>query len=300
MRRLSLSRWRWPWQRTVGVDLGARGGNGALTVAAPLPPGFWTKVKVHREQATVAFRHEVLVELHGASGESWTYSSLASVNALQADTLRVGTIGVTAEDEDEDEKPEAYHVHVSMPLRAGEAVHAASVAVFFDYYLSEQFRLKVDAMALATVESARAGSRWTVDGELHVSQRRPQLFATDRVVTPAMLPANRPLVVDDVAVPALVGRYRNRTVSVDYARQYSHWTGGETGTFEIEATVRVPHDYIYYVPGFWETIKFGWMQFLAVFIVLWYILRVVRAYTFQQQVVETKVVWDTTPKLKPF
>jgi transmembrane protein 231 len=64
--------------------------------------------------------------------------------------------------------------------------------------------------------------------------------------------------------------------------------------------IRVPEQAHVYIPGFWETIKFAWMQYLSIFFIFWFLVHHLRSYVFRYQVVETTVMTDVAPKIKPF
>ena len=42
-----------------------------------------------------------------------------------------------------------------------------------------------------------------------------------------------------------------------------------------------------YAPGFWQLIKFAWVQYLAVLVVFWWVLRYVQSFVFENQVILT-------------
>jgi hypothetical protein len=48
-----------------------------------------------------------------------------------------------------------------------------------------------------------------------------------------------------------------------------------------------------YRPNFLETIKLAWIQYLALFWATWFFVSLVRAFIFREQIVPTKVVWET-------
>lgn len=42
-----------------------------------------------------------------------------------------------------------------------------------------------------------------------------------------------------------------------------------------------------YAPGFWQLLKFAWLQYLALLVVFWWVLSAVQSFVFQNSVVET-------------
>jgi len=65
-----------------------------------------------------------------------------------------------------------------------------------------------------------------------------------------------------------------------------------------QLTLRFPKQEIPYIPGPAEVIKVAWVQYLAIFIILAWIMSFVRSYVFRYQVVETYVTNDMKPPQK--
>jgi len=42
-----------------------------------------------------------------------------------------------------------------------------------------------------------------------------------------------------------------------------------------------------YTPGFWQLIKFAWVQYLAVLVVFWWVLSHVQSFVFENQIILT-------------
>lgn len=42
-----------------------------------------------------------------------------------------------------------------------------------------------------------------------------------------------------------------------------------------------------YAPGFWQLIKFAWVQYLAVLVMFWWVLSYVQSFVFENQVILT-------------
>ncbi|CAH8560340.1 unnamed protein product [Schistosoma turkestanicum] len=78
-------------------------------------------------------------------------------------------------------------------------------------------------------------------------------------------------------------------VSVPMMRQ-SH-----SGTFNIELSVHFSSLRTSVNPGFWYTIKFAWVQYLSIGLVLFYLAEKMRGYVYDKQIVRT-VVQSTIPK----
>jgi hypothetical protein len=77
--------------------------------------------------------------------------------------------------------------------------------------------------------------------------------------------------------------------------RYKYWTPSETfgGDFTIDLVVYFPKEQVWYRPGALETLKFGWIQYLCLFVPVNVLLWIVMLFTFTQQILETKVVVES-------
>lgn len=57
--------------------------------------------------------------------------------------------------------------------------------------------------------------------------------------------------------------------------------------FHINAVIRYPVEVISYRPGFWETIKFAWIQYVSVLLVFLWVFSRIQTFVFQNQVLLT-------------
>ena len=74
------------------------------------------------------------------------------------------------------------------------------------------------------------------------------------------------------------------------------WTTGVgSDHFTVSATLRYPEQSLSYRPGFWQVIKWGWVQYLSVLLVFIYAAGAVRNFVFSQQIVPTLISFDDKP-----
>jgi transmembrane protein 231 len=65
------------------------------------------------------------------------------------------------------------------------------------------------------------------------------------------------------------------------------WEGGNTQNFTLEVEMSYPILTVLYSPGFWQLLKFAWIQYLAIFIIFWWVVSKVQSFVFQNQVILT-------------
>jgi transmembrane protein 231 len=65
--------------------------------------------------------------------------------------------------------------------------------------------------------------------------------------------------------------------------------------------IRVPpRETITYRPHIFEMLKFGWIQFLATYVILWYLFSRLERAVFRFRILETRVISDVDKKLHRF
>nr|CAD7585842.1 unnamed protein product [Timema genevievae] len=97
------------------------------------------------------------------------------------------------------------------------------------------------------------------------------------------------LVPDAFNLQTLFKEYARRNVTTRLSNVYPLWTAGRAPDmpFIVSAVVHYPEETILYRPGFWQVIKWAWVQYLSVFIIFVFIFRLVKEYVFSNQLVFT-------------
>lgn len=66
----------------------------------------------------------------------------------------------------------------------------------------------------------------------------------------------------------------------------------------MQVSLTLPKQDLPYIPGAAEVLKWAWVQYISLFILLAYFLSFVRFYVFRYQIVDTYVANDVTPPQK--
>ena len=67
----------------------------------------------------------------------------------------------------------------------------------------------------------------------------------------------------------------------------SVWEGKDSRDFTLEVELIYPPLTVTYFPGFWQLIKFAWIQYLSILVVFWWLLTLVQSFVFHNQVILT-------------
>ena len=84
-----------------------------------------------------------------------------------------------------------------------------------------------------------------------------------------------------------------RNLTIKLADEYSLWTTGPgSDHFTVSATLRYPEQSLSYRPGFWQVIKWGWVQYVSLLLVFIYVTAAIKNFVFANQIVPTLVSLD--------
>lgn len=275
--------------------------------------GLWLKEAVRVQQPRARFKHSVIVALEGTkkigndvlAGYHWHWSTESSVNALFGSDVRVAEVSSVEVDDNRDGKPDTVEVTVAVPLLDGENIHQASAALFFNYTLDDYVTMDMEGMAYVQGGSALAGSRLWVSGDLRFRQLGAIVYMTPHTLyRGSVINAANPR-INDVLFPTMLGNYAQRNLTTFIGNEQQVWTAGDGGSadglnrFEIVVRLKIPDEQVRYIPGFWETVKKAWVQYLAIFFVARYFIGKIEIFLHEYSVVETSVLHKQVISRKP-
>ncbi|XP_013388684.1 transmembrane protein 231 [Lingula anatina] len=254
--------------------------------------GFWQKSDTYQEQPDVHFKHQVLMVLETAQESSYiAWSTYQNFNRMQQAHLRVPIVKSREEDSNRDGLYDTLYLTVQVPLLDTEHIHGVKLLLIFDYKLNILSSFQMESMAYIQHDSPRSGAELKVIGDLRLVQKDLLLHrgVDNRFNSP---------VIDDTSIYAdaydlanIFSSYSSRNVTTVLDSSYPVWTTGRgTGQpFVITATIRYPRETLFYIPGFWQLIKWAWVQYVAILIIFVAAFDRIKTFIFQNQLVPTIV-----------
>uniref|UniRef100_A0A7N4V746 Transmembrane protein 231 n=1 Tax=Sarcophilus harrisii TaxID=9305 RepID=A0A7N4V746_SARHA len=93
----------------------------------------------------------------------------------------------------------------------------------------------------------------------------------------------------DYNLKSIAAAYYERNVTTILTDSNPIWLVGRAAEapFIINVIIRYPMEIISYYPGFWETIKFAWIQYVSILLIFVWIFERIKIFVFQNQVVTT-------------
>ncbi|KAI0227131.1 transmembrane protein 231 [Lamellibrachia satsuma] len=260
--------------------------------------GFWKKVEFYREQPVVHFKHQVIVFIQ-LKDNYVTWSTLKNFNQVQMAHLRIPVVKSREDDVNRDGVLDRLNFQLDMPMTDTEEVLGVTLILLFDYRLRKFATLEMDSMAHVQYSTAIPGASLLFVGDLEFHQSEPLAHKgvdrrfNDEIISSSSIRAS------DFYLHGIFEKYAKRNMSTSLARTYTTWLMGRAARkpFTIKATINYPEETLLYSPGFWQLIKFAWIQYFAVLVIFTFFVGKMRKFIFQNQLVTTIVQrpWKKMP-----
>ncbi|XP_060109864.1 transmembrane protein 231 [Heteronotia binoei] len=264
----------------------------ALTVLPPLllafrSHGFWLKRSSYAEQPSVRFLHQGLLAALTQGGGSLGWSSFAACNRLLGARLRLPRLSAREEDINQDGVMDLLHFQLELPLQSTEQILGIQLILTFSYQLQRMSTFVMQSMAYLQSFSPVPGSRVVVNGDLKLRQRQPLGHCgLDNRYNVSVINGSSPF-AQDYDLQNIVAAYQARNVTTVLSTDTGPiWVVGRAPSdpFVIQATIHYPVELIVYQPGFWEMIKFAWIQYVCLLLIFLWICERIKPFLFQNQV----------------
>eukprot|EP00469_Lotharella_globosa_P017495 CAMPEP_0167825756 /NCGR_PEP_ID=MMETSP0112_2-20121227/9576_1 /TAXON_ID=91324 /ORGANISM="Lotharella globosa, Strain CCCM811" /LENGTH=221 /DNA_ID=CAMNT_0007727965 /DNA_START=284 /DNA_END=949 /DNA_ORIENTATION=+ len=215
--------------------------------------------------------------------------------------VRIPQVQSLEDDPDLNGRMDFFNLTITMPLQSPEEVYGVSALVFFDVKLIDRVKLDMSALTYISRTSNLAGSKLTVYGDLKFQQLYPLSLRGSRTVyDTALLDKANILSVEDTQFTTILGDYFARNESLMTERDILYWMPGKSDTFTLDIRYRIPKSAVRYVPATSEVLKFSWIQYLAVGVVVYFVVDWALYLTHRFELVDSWKVVENRPKEHDF
>jgi transmembrane protein 231 len=91
--------------------------------------------------------------------------------------------------------------------------------------------------------------------------------------------------INSYKLDTIIKEYSRRNISTTLTNVYTSFALGKTRKFNMDLKIRYPEDNIYYRPGFWQIMKWAWVQYLAIYIIISWFVNKIKSYIFSRRLV---------------
>ncbi|XP_015495304.1 transmembrane protein 231 isoform X1 [Parus major] len=233
----------------------------------------------------------------GASGPAAGCRARALMALLSGWPVRYCCLQTREEDKNQDGKMDQLHFKLELPLQPAEHVVGVQLILLFSYHLYRMSTFVMQSMAFLQFFSPVPGSQLYVNGDLKLNQR--QLLnhcGLDTRYNVSVVNGTSPF-ASDYDLTNIIAAYWDRNVTTVFSDPSPVWmTGRAMDTpFIINATIHYPVEVILYQPGFWEIIKFAWIQYVSILLIFLWVFGRIKMFLFQNQVLTTIPVSPLLP-----
>ncbi|XP_029951695.1 transmembrane protein 231-like [Salarias fasciatus] len=266
-----------------------------LTYISPLlvayrSQGFWIKRSTYEEQPVVRFQYQILlVAATSTEGDYLAWSTFPHLNNMLGPNLRIPTVSVREEDQNQDGKLDRLTFQLQLPLKPEEQLYSIQLLLTFSYQLFRMSTVVMQSLGYLQHSSPVPGARLWVSGDLRLQQRTPLPHrGLYDVYNVSVIDASS-LFASSYDLEKILRSYQERNLTTVLSCPMPVWTVGRAAgsPFELNAEIRYPVEVISYRPGFWETIKFAWIQYVSILLVMLWVFERIQRFVFQNQVLPT-------------
>ncbi|XP_059391694.1 transmembrane protein 231 [Carassius carassius] len=255
--------------------------------------GFWLKRSTYEEQAVIQFQYDMIViGATDTAGSYLAWSTFSNFNRLMGDQLRIPNVSVQEEDRDQDGKSDLLTLQISIPLKPEEQMFGIQLLLTFSYQLFRMSTVVMQTLAFVQHSSPVPGSQLFVCGDLKLNQRTPLPHrGLHSIYNVSLIDASSPF-ASTYDLANIIRLYQQRNLTAHLSGVIPVWTVGRAANspFQISAQINYPVETITYLPGFWETIKFAWIQYVSVLLIFLWVFQHIQTFVFQNQVLPTTTV----------
>lgn len=243
---------------------------------------------MYREQPDIHFKHEYLLIVETDNLEAPVIcSTYEYFSQIIKEHNHCTMIKSREEDNNRDGKYDELYFEIQVQLLQNQDAHAVTLFLLFDYKLYKMSSFQMESLGVIHYSSSLPGARFDVVADLRLTQKQ-LLHNRGRDVRFNKTVMNmEDIFPESFSLHTLLKNYAKRNVSTILKNVYPLWTVGRPADepFFITAIIHYPEETILYKPGFWQIMKWAWIQYVSVLVIFMCVFRTVKSYVFQNQLI---------------
>lgn len=265
--------------------------------------GFWMTTNTYLEQPDVTYKKQLLFVADLASpGDFLAWSTYANYNNLMQSNLRVPQVTSYELDSNSDGLNDQLSLNISLPLSSTEQVVNVQLFLIFDYQLYRMSTFQMESLIYVSQSSPLSGSSLKVIGDLGLHQRTPLYHRGVDVRYNTSIINSDSSFASDYDIFNILQSYSSRNITTRLENSYKIWTPGRVAgqPFLLNMTLTYPTEIIIYQPGFWELVKWGWVQYATILLLFLWVFKRINRTVFEGNVFNTIVQQPRVRHVKGF
>ena len=271
---------------------------------------FWNNEGVYYEQPNVEYNDELIMVVND-TGETKTFSSILYLNQFFDPLLNIPMIKYEIFDDNHDGLNDTFKFKINFPVNDVTTITNIKLYLFFKYSLNTNIQGSIErTLCEVDINTPLGASYVKINGDLVLKQKFPLSSSTfsvgnykENILNVSETYADNTTTylkndVTDFNIESKKEYFYNRDVYTvfDYSKVVIPYKNRDV--VQIELTVNIPS----FQAIMWEIpiaakIKFAWVQFMALFIPVYVILRLIQFYIFKNRIFPSVPVSDL-PKMR--
>ena len=271
---------------------------------------FWNNEGVYYEQPNIEYNDELIMVVND-TGETKTFSSILYLNQFFDPLLNIPMIKYEIFDDNHDGLNDTFKFKINFPVNNVKTITNIKLYLFFKYSLNTNIQGSIErTLCEVDINTPLGASYVKINGDLVLKQKFPLSSSTfsvgnykENILNVSETYADNTTTylkndVTDFNIESKKEYFYNRDVYTvfDYSKVVIPYKNRDV--VQIELTVNIPS----FQAIMWEIpiaakIKFAWVQFMALFIPVYVILRLIQFYIFKNRIFPSVPVSDL-PKMR--
>eukprot|EP00093_Oithona_nana_P004002 04002.XXX_92781_91733_1 [CDS] Oithona nana genome sequencing. len=256
--------------------------------------GFWQKIDSYEEQPDIHFEHDLIVLLETSDpDETIGWSTMSNFNSfLGGNRVRTPMIKSTETDWNRDGVLDYIDFDIEMPLQDHEIIYGVQLHMLFDFKLYKFSHFHMQGLVVVATSTGLPTSGMDINGDLSLVQKQPLAHKGLDERYAGSLFNKSSIFAETFDMRKILAEYSGRNVSLRLNNEYIMWERGATSLgnpFKIQVHFNYPVQRITYYTGFWQMMKWAWVQYVSTLIVFIFFFRHVKTFVFSKQVLPSIV-----------
>lgn len=264
---------------------------------------FWIQESFYSEQPRLANQTKyILLASRDETNNRFFMSSYATLNQNFQEFVIPGSVVQSSSDIDGDGLIDQYRISFDLILASTTTTPTPSLSsinvwLIFPYELRGRQRITMETLALINIVppselTVTSNMNVTVYGQLTFQQKMPiRNSGNDSTYNRSIIPTDNSLSAP-TGLDAILDEYFTRKYYTSYQNQYT-WltprTTSDTNRITISVVLNSGRQSIRFRPGFWQALKWGWIQYISVLLPFLAVFNRLKLFVFSNQLVRTLV-----------